>query len=214
MGRHFGFEVAPEMLRFKDEKSFRGWYKRASKDIKKEIEGYVWQDKSGYMFKTKSPFYSFWKLMRGTKEAIFREKNYMNEIINHGDLKRLMGKINKTPDVPDFTKETKDFVLSKLNAKKDFSRNELNDIVTSVKDKGFISSKFKGMISDAIPMKKMVSRQSTKSFLETRDLDFLYEEADNFKNWCFEQTPEVLEKNIIDIRKEFFKPNLELKVKI
>ena len=70
----FGFEVKKKGPVLRDEKSFRGWYKAVSADMDRKVEGYVMEDSSGYQVKVKLPYYSFWKLCRGMKDAIVRER--------------------------------------------------------------------------------------------------------------------------------------------
>lgn len=73
-GKKFGFDTAQRVVTLRDWPSFEGWYRRSARDMSKEYEGLVFTDGRGEMFKTKTPFYAFWKLMRGTKDAILRER--------------------------------------------------------------------------------------------------------------------------------------------
>lgn len=128
LGRELGVRSAEKRLEFRNWEAFEGWYRRASTDMSKTYEGLVFTDARGEMFKTKTPFYSFWKLMRGTKDAILRERQ---------------------------------------------------------------------------GGRRPVSRESMGPFLQTRGLEFLTERADAFKEWAFQQPDEVLEQNIIAIRKMY-----------
>ena len=74
LGKRFGLPVKQRALVLKDWTAFEGWYRRSSRDMTKQVEGIVWEDATGEMFKSKFPFYSFWKLCRGMKDAIVRER--------------------------------------------------------------------------------------------------------------------------------------------
>jgi predicted kinase len=74
VGARFGLQVKQRALAFKDWQSFEGWYRKASKDMSRRLEGYVFEDAAGYQIKTKLPFYSLWKLCRGMKDQIVRER--------------------------------------------------------------------------------------------------------------------------------------------
>ena len=67
LGRKFGL---PTKLLLGTYDSFRDlWYQieDTSNDwATGNIEGFVYEDANGYMFKLKTPYYNFWKLMRGT----------------------------------------------------------------------------------------------------------------------------------------------------
>lgn len=51
-----------------------GWYARSMKDRNNKTEGYIIKDDSGFQCKFKTPWYSFWKLCRGMKDAMVRER--------------------------------------------------------------------------------------------------------------------------------------------
>jgi predicted kinase len=74
VSKEFGLEVKQRAITFRSWQEFDGWHKRASRDMTKRFEGYVFEDASGYQFKFKTPWYSFWKLCRGMTEAIVRER--------------------------------------------------------------------------------------------------------------------------------------------
>ena len=59
----------------------------------KPIEGIVFEDRNGYMFKYKMDFYTFWKKMRGIKQQIQK-----NGIYNFGN------KDKKAKEVAEFMK--------------------------------------------------------------------------------------------------------------
>ena len=67
----------PTLNRWED---FAGWInsvKNAGRDYQyhnKYIEGFVVEDASGYQFKIKLDFYSFWKYMRSHKDKIRRAR--------------------------------------------------------------------------------------------------------------------------------------------
>lgn len=66
IGAMFKFEIKQLKKEVKTWVDFYKWYKNVS-DItnQDEVEGYVIEDESGFMFKIKSPYYNFWKQMRG-----------------------------------------------------------------------------------------------------------------------------------------------------
>lgn len=74
VGKNFGFEVKKKGFVFKDWRSFEGWRARASSTMDHKLEGYVIEDSVGYQVKDKLPFYAFWKLCRGMKDALIRER--------------------------------------------------------------------------------------------------------------------------------------------
>lgn len=73
VGQKFGFETKQRGVVFKNAAALAGWHKALSTDMSKQIEGYVLEDAAGFQVKAKTPFYSFWKLMRGTKDMVLRE---------------------------------------------------------------------------------------------------------------------------------------------
>lgn len=76
VAKKFDLPVKKLAMTLKDEKSLAGWYNRAMQDTRRRIEGYVIQDKNGFMTKIKLPYYAFWKRMRSMKDRLVasREK--------------------------------------------------------------------------------------------------------------------------------------------
>ena len=73
-GKEFGVEVKQRAFSLPDWRAFEAWHRRHSRDFSRQIEGYVIGDASGFQFKFKTPWYAFWKLCRGMKEAVVRER--------------------------------------------------------------------------------------------------------------------------------------------
>lgn len=48
-------------------------------DFKYKNEGYVLMDNNGYMVKIKTPYYSFWKLMRSHKDYLLKQRRQKNQ---------------------------------------------------------------------------------------------------------------------------------------
>ena len=67
-------EVKQRAFSLPDWRAFEAWHRRHSRDFSRQIEGYVIEDASGFQFKFKTPWYAFWKLCRGMKEAVVRER--------------------------------------------------------------------------------------------------------------------------------------------
>ena len=68
-GEFFDLEVKQRAMRFESKIQLLSWYRKATKDLSythrgKHVEGYVFEDASGFMTKWKSPYYAFWKQMR------------------------------------------------------------------------------------------------------------------------------------------------------
>ncbi len=82
----YKFECKKKMLYFANKAAFAGWYKKASQNEDNKIEGVVFEDASGYQVKWKSPYYQFWKYMRGMKDAIAsgREIKYLYKLEGKG----------------------------------------------------------------------------------------------------------------------------------
>ena len=74
VGERFGFEVKKRGMAFQNWASFEGWRRSAGSSMSRKLEGYVLEDADGTMVKEKTPYYSFWKLCRGLKDAIVRER--------------------------------------------------------------------------------------------------------------------------------------------
>lgn len=194
VGKRFGLEVAPRLMEFKNMKQLRGWYANASTDMKKEIEGMVWQDAKGELFKTKYPYYSVWKLMRGTKEVIMREKIKMETPLNKQELQQIKKAVDSMHK--NALSDTEKAMCHQRLKKEGFNRIDIEEMV---KD---INGSLSGLLNKISPVKK-VSRQSVREFFKTRDLEFATELADDFKDWCFEQTSETLSQEIIDLREQY-----------
>ncbi|MFC4236118.1 RNA ligase [Thalassospira xianhensis] len=74
VGAMFGLKVKQKALVLNSWEGFVGWQKAVQKNMNLKIEGYVLEDSSGFMFKQKAPYYSFWKIMRSLKEAEYRQR--------------------------------------------------------------------------------------------------------------------------------------------
>jgi predicted kinase len=74
VGERFGFEVKRRGMTFPNWAAFEGWHRSMASNMSRRLEGYVLEDANGTMVKEKMPFYSFWKLCRGMKDAIVRER--------------------------------------------------------------------------------------------------------------------------------------------
>lgn len=72
----FGFEIKRKAAVLNSWSEFYSWYTDVSNDDYlfdgKEIEGFVVEDSSGFMFKLKLSYYSFWKHMRSVANSLFR----------------------------------------------------------------------------------------------------------------------------------------------
>lgn len=85
-GNEFGLQVKQKEIRLPNWKAFEGWHNRIKDDLNHQskgnfTEGVVFEDSSGFQFKVKYAYYSFWKSMRGSKERIksTMDKKGMNE---------------------------------------------------------------------------------------------------------------------------------------
>ena len=60
----------------------------ANKDFfdENQIEGYVFEDNKGFMFKVKTEFYNFWKFMRGITSSVMKYGKYKHEDVIQSDL--------------------------------------------------------------------------------------------------------------------------------
>ncbi len=80
LGTAFGLRVKQAALTLDDFAAFRDWYAgvtAAGRDYVfdgRQVEGFVVEDGTGFMFKIKLPYYSFWKAMRGQKERILASR--------------------------------------------------------------------------------------------------------------------------------------------
>ena len=70
-GKDFGFTVKERVAVIDDFKTFMQMYENDLKDSI-QVEGYVFEDADGFMVKLKTPYYEFWKGMRGLKDAVKR----------------------------------------------------------------------------------------------------------------------------------------------
>jgi len=73
----FGVECKTKAFTFQNWKQFEGWYRAANANLDYRIsgrhhEGLVIEDANGFMTKWKSPYYGFWKQMRGLKDRIMK----------------------------------------------------------------------------------------------------------------------------------------------
>ena len=74
VGKDFGLEIKKKGVTLENLKSFEGWRHQVMSNTSRKIEGWVIEDATGFQVKDKTPFYSFWKLARGMKDAIIRER--------------------------------------------------------------------------------------------------------------------------------------------
>lgn len=72
VAQKYDLEVKKRFTVFKNWQAFEGWHKKASQNMKTHIEGYVFEDASGYQVKFKTPWYSFWKICRSYKDYIVK----------------------------------------------------------------------------------------------------------------------------------------------
>lgn len=70
IGEKYGFKTKERVLRFQNKEQFLGWYNKSKNNMDFKQEGIVFEDQKGFHFKWKSPYYQFWKHMRGMKDAI------------------------------------------------------------------------------------------------------------------------------------------------
>lgn len=76
-GEFFGLETKQRAMRFQNKIQLLNWYRKAEQDLSythrgKFLEGYVFEDASGFMTKWKSPYYKFWKQMRSQHQRVRR----------------------------------------------------------------------------------------------------------------------------------------------
>ena len=70
VGDYFGLDVKQRAMRFENKIQLLAWYRKAEKQglshtfKDKPVEGFVFEDASGFMTKWKAPYYKFWKQMR------------------------------------------------------------------------------------------------------------------------------------------------------
>jgi len=78
----FGFERKTRLIQFKRWEEFQGFHRKVSQNFNytvngAPVEGVVIEDAAGFMTKLKTPYYMFWKRLRGAKDRIIttRAKN-------------------------------------------------------------------------------------------------------------------------------------------
>lgn len=72
--KRYDFAHKEKAVNLNNAAALLGWYAHNMKDKNNKIEGYVIKDASGFQCKFKTPWYSFWKLCRGMKDAMIRER--------------------------------------------------------------------------------------------------------------------------------------------
>ena len=65
-------ECKKQDLRFYNWEDFYKFYNKIKEDKSIHHEGWVFEDKNGFMFKFKTPYYKFWKYMRSLKDLIVK----------------------------------------------------------------------------------------------------------------------------------------------
>lgn len=78
IGKMFGFKVKEFHCRFDNFKEIEKWYAKEMIDYENELEGYILEDKSGFLTKIKLPYYSFWKWTRGQMGHINKKGTVRN----------------------------------------------------------------------------------------------------------------------------------------
>ena len=75
-----GFKYKNQAMQFHDWESFFGWYQSVQKEGKnykfkgEHIEGFVIQDKEGFLCKIKLPYYNHWRYMRTIRDQVIEAK--------------------------------------------------------------------------------------------------------------------------------------------
>lgn len=77
VGEFFGLETKQRAMRFENKIQLLAWYRKNEGDLShthkgRFIEGYVFEDSSGFMTKWKAPYYKFWKQMRSQHQRVRR----------------------------------------------------------------------------------------------------------------------------------------------
>jgi predicted kinase/predicted phosphodiesterase len=89
-GEVFNIKVKEKVAEFNNWEEFYSFYKEILHQEYKLngewVEGFVFEDNSGFMFKYKTHFYNKWKYYRGIKDKVARWKDD-NKPFNHGGLK-------------------------------------------------------------------------------------------------------------------------------
>lgn len=83
---HFNLKVKSKAFTFNSFSAFDGWHKKSTHDLtyqfsSKDVEGFVFEDSTGFQTKIKLPFYSFWKRMRSAKDSFIRLNEQLTESI-------------------------------------------------------------------------------------------------------------------------------------
>ena len=83
IAEYFDFKHKQKLWTIMNQKDFDTYLKLFDERYKDTLEGVVFEDANGYMFKYKTSYYKFWKEMRKLKEQFARgktpEKIYKNE---------------------------------------------------------------------------------------------------------------------------------------
>jgi tRNA splicing ligase len=77
-----GLIVKEKAIKLFTSKEFEKFYNsilNEEQDEYKEIEGFVFEDDKGFMFKLKTPYYNFWKFMRGVANGVSKNGCYKKE---------------------------------------------------------------------------------------------------------------------------------------
>ncbi|MCM1497218.1 MAG: metallophosphoesterase [Clostridium sp.] len=75
VAKSYGIEYKQKELEFNDWESFYKFKKKQDESYDCKHEGWVFVDASGFMFKYKSRFYKFWKMMRSVKDSLSVGRN-------------------------------------------------------------------------------------------------------------------------------------------
>ena len=77
-----GLKVKERVLTFFNPDELEKFYNSINKEKLenfKEVEGFVFEDEVGFMFKLKTPYYNFWKFMRGVANGVSKNGKYRHE---------------------------------------------------------------------------------------------------------------------------------------
>lgn len=93
VGASLGLEVKQRAMKFSNFDQMKGFLDSKEGDLNwrfegKDIEGFVFEDASGFQTKDKATSYSFWKDMRGTKDRLVRLLKEKDEIAERPNQKR------------------------------------------------------------------------------------------------------------------------------
>ncbi|NGY88388.1 hypothetical protein F6Y05_35940 [Bacillus megaterium] len=70
LGNELGMEIKEKAFTFNTWEELEEWHEKAEKDFLNQLEGYVIEDRKGFMTKIKLPYYRFWKWMRSEVDKI------------------------------------------------------------------------------------------------------------------------------------------------